>query len=259
VPTAVADARDTPPNDAGSSDTGFADTGATVSRYAAQVLADGPSGYWRFEETSGTVAHDSSGHGHDGVYGASVVLGRAGLIGEGMAVVFDGADGGLEHFLQVPANVGLEPTANVTVEAWVLMNTPQPSGNLVSYGGDDRTAPFEAYVLGLTAGQPIAYLDIGNSGATVTAPGPISNTGAHHLVVVYDARDLHMYVDGEAFDDEPTTGPIHNYGKGIGLGIGSSFSGTEPTFAGAMDEVAIYASALTAEQVAAHYAAGTAK
>ena len=36
--------------------------------YAAEVLADGPSMYWRMGETSGTSAADASGNGKVGTY-----------------------------------------------------------------------------------------------------------------------------------------------------------------------------------------------
>lgn len=39
------------------------------------ILAAGPRGYWKLDEGAGTVAHDSSGFGHDGVYHGSVDLG----------------------------------------------------------------------------------------------------------------------------------------------------------------------------------------
>src|SRR5262249_2722967 len=36
---------------------------------SSAVLADGPAGYWAFDEQPGaTVAGDSTGHGHDGTY-----------------------------------------------------------------------------------------------------------------------------------------------------------------------------------------------
>src|SRR5580704_1805796 len=48
--------------------------------YAAAVLGDQPFLYYRFDETSGTVAHDSSASGIDGVVGSSIELGVPGLL-----------------------------------------------------------------------------------------------------------------------------------------------------------------------------------
>ena len=41
---------------------------ALAGPYAAAVMADSPYAYWRFNETSGTVAADSSGNGIAGTY-----------------------------------------------------------------------------------------------------------------------------------------------------------------------------------------------
>ena len=41
---------------------------AAVAGYEQEVLADKPFVYYRFEETGGTLAADSSGNGHDAEY-----------------------------------------------------------------------------------------------------------------------------------------------------------------------------------------------
>src|SRR6202035_1756866 len=48
---------------------------APPAGYASTVLADSPLVYYRMNETSGTVAADSSGHGYTGTYGAGIALG----------------------------------------------------------------------------------------------------------------------------------------------------------------------------------------
>src|SRR5262249_7070412 len=54
-------------------------SGGDVGAYAATVLADTPMAYWRFEETSGTVAHDEM-KVHDATYVAAN-LGAPGIAG----------------------------------------------------------------------------------------------------------------------------------------------------------------------------------
>ena len=48
--------------------------------YTQAVLADGPAGFWRFEETSGASAADSSGNNRPGTYLNGVTLGTAGAL-----------------------------------------------------------------------------------------------------------------------------------------------------------------------------------
>jgi uncharacterized repeat protein (TIGR01451 family) len=59
--------------------------------YAAQILADQPLGYWRLDETSGTVAADASGNGHDGTISAGVSLAQSPLVGGGTSMRFPGS------------------------------------------------------------------------------------------------------------------------------------------------------------------------
>jgi hypothetical protein len=48
--------------------------------YAAAVLPDHPRVFYRLQETTGTVAHDSSGHGSRGTYHPGATLGITGAI-----------------------------------------------------------------------------------------------------------------------------------------------------------------------------------
>jgi len=55
-------------------------TDAPSSVYRATVLADTPLAYWRLGETTGTVAHDETGNGHDGTYIGGYTLGQTGAL-----------------------------------------------------------------------------------------------------------------------------------------------------------------------------------
>jgi hypothetical protein len=69
------------------SDAGDAATDSTVvvgtdaaDGYAATVLSDRPIAYYRFDETSGSTAHDASGNGNDATIGTGVTWGAPGAI-----------------------------------------------------------------------------------------------------------------------------------------------------------------------------------
>jgi hypothetical protein len=232
----------------GSSDAG-------VSRYAAAVLADAPIGYWRFEETSGNVAHDSSGHGHDGFYGANVILGQTGLVGEGFAVRFDGsADASPADYVRVLENADLQPSSSVTIECWAMPTSGDAI--LVMYGMGDASKPFP-YALFL-AGATVAANWAGSTPFPYVSTDVPPRGVKHHLVAVYDGASLRFYRDGVVIGTAAASGPLGDYDTVNGLGIGSDFQvqGTDPRFVGVIDEVAVYSTPLTSQQVAAHYAAG---
>lgn len=57
--------------------------GGTSNSYPTEVLADAPALYWKFDETSGTVAVDSSGNARNGTHAGSPLLGQASFLGDG--------------------------------------------------------------------------------------------------------------------------------------------------------------------------------
>ena len=104
---------------------------ATASgAYEAAVLADAPLGFWRFNETSGTTAADTSGNNHGGTYVGSPVLGGPGPISAespNTAVSLNGAGQKVTlPLLATPA----------TIEAWVRLPSPN-LGTLPVYSNRD--------------------------------------------------------------------------------------------------------------------------
>ena len=64
-----------------------------VDAFANEVVVDGPIGYWRFGESLGQPAADSSPNGNDGTYNGGITLGLPGFQGGDTAALFDGATG----------------------------------------------------------------------------------------------------------------------------------------------------------------------
>ena len=82
--------------------------------YSSEVLTDSPLLYWRFEETSGTSAADSSGNGKTGTYVSSPTLGATGLISDGVAVGLNGSG----QYVYGPASETTTSTTQFSAEAW---------------------------------------------------------------------------------------------------------------------------------------------
>jgi hypothetical protein len=112
--------------------------------YRAEVLADHPIAYYRLDERFGTVAHDSSGNGFDGVIGRHVVKGAPGLISDApTSMEFEGADKSSDsEDIRVKGNQRFAVAKALTIEAWVLSYNVGPQGKnsgdvtLVAYGND---------------------------------------------------------------------------------------------------------------------------
>jgi Concanavalin A-like lectin/glucanases superfamily len=186
--------------------------------------------------------------------------------------------------VEVPVADGSSPlaiTGALTLEAWINVgdDTVGASNNEGIVGrylsdGDPNTAgtqPGRAYVL---------YYDSGTDGSNGTPDGTpglgfaLSSTGSFqsansyefaanlpigewaHVAVVYDPGNrIEAYVNGNSIATI-TTGVLNSplFSGMADFWIGQQFTGQDIwTFEGSIDEVAVYAAALSDEQIAAHY------
>jgi hypothetical protein len=81
----------------------------------------------------------------------------------------------------------------------------------------------------------------------------------YHVVETFDGQSLRVFVNGLLESTMPLAGTLWFASGAGGLGIGGTTLGApgDLVFAGTLDEVAIYGVALSAQQVAKHFAAGT--
>ena len=91
-------------------------------------------GWWRFDDTTGGIAKDSSGNRNNGTVtpAAQPVDGYF-----GSALSFDGNTASVD----VPDNPSLEPASTITVTAWFKGGPQNPFGYLVSKGGQGCRRP----------------------------------------------------------------------------------------------------------------------
>lgn len=115
------------------------------SSYRRVVLADRPLAYFRLDERSGNVAHDSSGHNFNGKIGSNVKLGKPPLIADTTSSMeFSGADkSGPTEDVRIPGSPVFNRSKDVTIEAWAYPYSVgihgQNSGDITvaAYGRDD--------------------------------------------------------------------------------------------------------------------------
>src|SRR5207249_4783166 len=91
---------------------------------------------------------------------------------------------------------------------------------------------------------------------SVTSAATASLTAWSHLVLTRAGTRLTLYVNGAAVATTTFNGNV-NAGSGT-LALGRTGSKSADYFHGAIDEATVYASALSAAAVSAHYSAGTA-
>jgi len=230
--------------------------------YSAVALADSPIAYLRLGETNGTVAHDYWG-GHDGVFN-SVTLGVPGYSGfdPDKAAGFTGANNSY-----VSSISGIDfgsATPTFSLEAWV--NGPATQVGNATIIGKGRGpsggggVPGWQFVLDVTSGAYRFYVEAASgtpaNGTATAAVGPDGTW--QHVVAVYDGpgNSMQLYVNGVSSGSgaPPGLGPLASLSPvSIGAGAGGVTPIYDLPFAGTIDEVAIYSTALAADRVLAHF------
>lgn len=230
------------------------------AQYSVTVLADTPLGYYRLGEAQTTpLAADATGGGRDGTYTRSVLSGAPGaIVGDpDTAATFDGMSSGID----IPA-IGTDPfnLANgFTLEAWVInggqgvLNPARsPLGRIVSNGWPGNIG----FGWGILPDNGIRFTTYGIFDYD-SHTSQVPQDGAwHYVAVVFDASNTaNFYVDGALTDSISASAPAKP--AALDLMIGRNPASTaEEFFNGSIDEVAIYGTELSADQISAHYKAG---
>lgn len=214
--------------------------------YEQEVMADNPFVYYRFDETEGTVAKDSSGRGHDGSY-VDVELGQASAAAAlGTAIRLNGAS----SLVDVPA-LGFE-SDQFTIETWLNVDYILGACCTSVFSPEGWNTGWVHYNLG-EPGRIEFALNGGGPNDRWTDADALPLEEWAHVVSVYNFdEEIHTYVNGEEVDmtppgfDSPQTVTLTAEAQ-IGAWQNSRF------LAGAMDEFAIYDTALTPQRVLAHF------
>jgi hypothetical protein len=212
--------------------------------YALQILADGASNYWRLGEISGTVAVDKIG-GANGTISGGVTLAQPGALADGdKAMAFDGATGNKikTTSVTIPAASTVEIFLNLTntsSQRTYLAMRPEINLQLAWLLSSGNTGVIQVY-----------------TGTFVTSTKTITvGDGWHHVVIVFLGSTTLIYVDGVL---DSTTAQTHSLGTApLRIGYDEADIASPIAWAGTLDEVAIYPVALTAAQIANHYALRT--
>ncbi len=244
---------------------------AASADYVSAVLGDNPVAYWRLGEASGDFASQIGSYAgtdadHDvtrdfaGPQSPTYIGFGAG--NKGIDANNTPGNVAATDYISVAHNAVLNPGAgNWSMEAWVLV---------------DSSNTGESYIVSKMDGSRNGYgLSLAGNAPTVTFRQPFNSEGYaeevvgvgagalslntwHHIVGTINRNAtatqdlLTLYVDG---DQKNTLLSDKIFGWSLtptsALTIGSL--GTTFGLNGAIDEVAVYSTALTADQVAAHY------
>jgi parallel beta-helix repeat protein len=223
---------------------------STFTIFAPKVRASSPPvGYWKFDEGSGNVAHDSSGNGNDGtIHTAAWVDGKV-----GKALHFNGVD----SWVQVPSSLTLSGLSQITLEVWIKLDNFAPYNlpkGIISKGdGVAMPSPHTEYELALFNNTPSFGVFNGNEVFRCTANNATPDTDTwYHIVGTWNGTVYYVYVNG-VLVKSGTNSPISPYSDPIELQIGRIGTWPWTYFAGTIDEVKIYNYARTPQDILNDY------
>lgn len=216
-----------------------------LGAYNAEVLADSPGLFWKFDENaSGATAIDSSGNGRNGTVVGTPVMTAPAVMPTGVA----------SYTLDTTAKyvtLAADNWMNVstwTVEAWVRLTNVTSLHAIMSRDGNSGSRGWTVYIRdGLIQAHNGT---VGFNGNTTLTTGV-----TYHVVVTYDGTTVTLYLNG-AVDGSTTQTMPANASRAINVGM--SLAGTASAnfpLTGNIDYVAYYPTTLSAARIAAHYAA----
>jgi hypothetical protein len=206
-------------------------------------------GYWPLDEGTGTVAHDCSGHAHDGHFVGAALNGGWTAGKKGGGYEFDGTSGCID--LGTPADLALEATP-FTVAAWVSIASFVVSSNLTRYiAGRTREGDTIGWRIATGTNDRINAGVVGVDSSTSTvfsATNMPAGVWTHVAVVYVPGTTLTMYVNGSKADEKPAPAQVKpDTPSRVMLGCRGDES---RYFDGMLDEVRIYRRALTTNEIA---------
>jgi hypothetical protein len=196
-----------------------------------------PVAFFPFSEGTGTVTVDQSGSRTATLNGPTWNTGK---VGKGLN--FDG----INDWVTVPDDNGLDFTTSFTIAAWV-----QPSSV-----GTWRTAMLKERSGGLAYGlyasddrsRPAVYINLGGADLNATGTSALPLNTWSHLAATFDGSTVRLYVNGKQAAQLTARGSVVTSQSPLRIG-GNAVWGEY--MKGGIDEVRLYKTALSAAEITA--------
>src|SRR5271166_3028834 len=221
-----------------------------VTVIAATAQAQTPVGWWKFDDGSGTKAADSSGNRHTAIL-VNGVGWVAGKIGAAVS-----ANAAYRQYVSIPP-IDLSGTQAATVALWANRTYSTSGGHALFEAGTNytnSTAGFGFFPDDATCNGIQAALR-GNLGYVANCYSQPPSGVWHHLALVFDKSqtagdEVKLYVDGVL---QTVNRSLHASTNTNNFGNNPIYlfsrAGTTQFNPGMIDDLRIYNSALTAEQI----------
>jgi hypothetical protein len=202
-------------------------------------------GWWKFDETEGSIAKDSSGNNHNGTLVGNAKWAQGKI---GGAVELDGTSG----FVQIVDKSAFNITGQITITCWAnLRSVPTEYSALVTKGDN-------SWRLSTTPGQRKFHASVNDwQQLMVDGSTEVAADEWHHVATVYNGEEMRIYVDGRLDAAKPWKGGIAVNDFDVLIGENAEQKGR--FFDGLIDDARIYNYALKESDIMALYNEGVKK
>ncbi|MGY1805394.1 PKD domain-containing protein [Blastococcus sp. SYSU D00922] len=225
---------------------------ASGGLYSDTVLADNPAHFWRLDESAGaTTSYDQAGFDDLGVNGG-VTLGTPGALAgtSNTAGTFNGSGG-------LAATAAAVPGPQVfSVEAW-FKTTSTSGGKIVGFGNQNTGTSnnYDRHIF--MGGDGRVQFGVYPGFTATVGNGTRYNDGQwHHVVGTLGSTGMAMYIDGQLAGQRGDVTTAQDYSGYWRIGGDNAWAG-DVWFDGAVDDVAVYGTALTQRQAQRHFVVGS--
>jgi prepilin-type N-terminal cleavage/methylation domain-containing protein len=188
-------------------------------------------GYWKFDETSGTSAVDSSGNGNTGTHNNGPTISTTvapTTFSNARSLQFDGTD----DYVSAPVARG----STVTFSMWATWNGA--GSPMLFLAGNEGSGPD----LFFYAGSICWNTWDGCANPFGSIPASASNGSFHHYALVAETGNTKLYYDGVLLGSA-------NYVNPSGTTVFNIGGGSSWRWGGRIDDVRLYNRALTATEI----------
>lgn len=222
--------------------------------YNNQILIDCPDIYYRFLETSGTVASDSSGFNQSGTYQAGIQLNQSPLLTNiaDPSILVNGAGVAYPNPYFGAAYTAMAP--GFSIEAWFQLSASNSAGFVFYWGQNNASNIFQGFGIYVTNTQ--IHLDV--AGVTTNIYNVSIGTGLNHLVANLTKSSgsnngaIDIYRNGVLIAQR-TSNSINLPTTNAGL-IGRAQYGNQ--LPGRIAQFAFYGAPLSPNRIVSHYKQG---
>ncbi len=234
------------PNQEDSDGNGVGDACTVCTAAADQIVS------WWDADGGGPDARDLLGENPGTYFGNATTA--PGIVGHAFSL--DGSG----DYIEIPHSSTFDHTNSVSVDFWMQSNGPQGESLYLVVDKSHGFTDFTGWVFQgntSTGRLGFAFGNGSNFNNSVLSTTPMLDGLVHHVAGTFDGATLRLYVDGQLQSSGTTSGTIATNNRPIHIGAAWGAGSPERFFNGLVDEVHVYDSVLTDEQIQAIYDAGS--